>query len=67
MDIKKISILNSLKIYTNSSFLHAIASAADGTIATVNQVETMGGLLNAAPGVFSTFAFCSTMLQGPGL
>lgn len=55
MDIKKISILKSLKMYTNSSFLHAIASAADGAIATVNQVETVGGLLNAAPGVFSTY------------
>ena len=42
-------------MYTNSSFLHAIASAADGATAVVNQVETMAGLLNAAPGVLSTY------------
>ena len=55
MDMKKISIPESLKMYTNSSFLHAIASAAEGAIAMVSHVDTMGGLLNAAPGVFSTY------------
>lgn len=55
MAIKKISVPESLKMCTNSSFLHATASAADGATAMVNQVETMGGLLNAASGVFSTY------------
>lgn len=49
MDIKKFSIPETLKMYTISPFLSAIASTADGTAATVNQIGTTGGLLKAAP------------------